>query len=105
MIPTLGAGEIRKLAESLDLHPSKSLGQNFVVDGNTCRKIVRLSGVTESDVVMEIGPGLGSLTIALMGVARSVVAIEIDKRLATQDRKSTRLNSSHEWISRMPSSA
>ena len=81
---TLGAGEIRKLAEKLDLRPSKSLGQNFVVDGNTCRKIVRLSGVTSNDVVLEIGPGLGSLTIALLDIAREVVAVEIDPRLAEQ---------------------
>lgn len=81
---TLGAGEIRKLADKLDLRPSKSLGQNFVVDGNTCRKIVRLSEITESDVVLEIGPGLGSLTIALLDSAQEVVAVEIDSRLAEQ---------------------
>lgn len=81
---TLGAGEIRKLAEKLSLHPSKSLGQNFVVDGNTCRKIVRLAEVSQSDVVLEVGPGLGSLTIALLDVAQSVVAVEIDSRLARQ---------------------
>lgn len=92
MTPTLGAGEIRKIAESLDLHPSKSLGQNFVVDGNTCRKIVRLSRVTESDVALEIGPGLGSLTLALIDVASAVVAVEIDKRLATQLPKTIALH-------------
>ena len=81
---TLGAGEIRKLAEKLALRPSKSLGQNFVVDGNTCRKIVRLSQVTDHDAVLEIGPGLGSLTIALLDVAREVIAVEIDRRLAEQ---------------------
>lgn len=81
---TLGAGEIRRLAAQLDLNPSKALGQNFVVDGNTCRKIVRLSGITDSDVVLEIGPGLGSLTMALLAEAKSVTAIEIDKRLAEQ---------------------
>ncbi len=81
---TLGAGEIRELAQRLDLRPSKSLGQNFVVDGNTCRKIVRLAQVHSSDVVLEIGPGLGSLTLALLAEAKTVVAIEIDGRLAKQ---------------------
>lgn len=81
---TLSASEIRKLAEKLQLNPSKSLGQNFVVDGNTCRKILRLAQIKDEDVVLEIGPGLGSLTIALLAQAKSVVAIEIDKRLADQ---------------------
>ena len=82
MTQTLGASEIRQLAERLDLRPSKSLGQNFVVDGNTCRKIVRLAEVDGSDVVLEIGPGLGSLTLALLHEVREVIAIEIDNRLA-----------------------
>ncbi len=82
MTQTLGASEIRQLAERLDLRPSKSLGQNFVVDGNTCRKIVRLADVDGSDVVLEIGPGLGSLTLALLHEVREVIAIEIDNRLA-----------------------
>lgn len=81
---SLGAVEIRDLAEQLALHPSKSLGQNFVIDGNTCRKIVRLSEVDQRDVVLEIGPGLGSLTIVLLSVVESVVAVEIDQRLADQ---------------------
>lgn len=80
----MGAGEIRKLAEKLGLRPSKALGQNFVIDGNTCRKIVRTSGVESTDIVLEIGPGLGSLTIALLDSAREVVAVEIDSRLAEQ---------------------
>ena len=80
----LGAAEIRELAAELDLKPSKSLGQNFVHDGNTCLKIVRTAGVQADDVALEIGPGLGSLTLAMMQEAKSVVAIEIDKRLATQ---------------------
>ena len=75
MTETLGASEIRQLAQRLDLRPSKSLGQNFVVDGNTCRKIVRLAGVDDSDVVLEIGPGLGSLTLALLHEVREVIAI------------------------------
>jgi 16S rRNA (adenine1518-N6/adenine1519-N6)-dimethyltransferase len=80
----LGAAEIRELAESLDLKPSKSLGQNFVHDGNVCRKIVRTAGLTSRDIALEIGPGLGSLTLAMMEVAQAVVAVEIDARLATQ---------------------
>ena len=80
----LGAAEIRALAEKLDLKPSKSLGQNFVIDANVCLKIVRTAGVTATDIALEIGPGLGSLTLALMEEAASVVAVEIDSRLANQ---------------------
>ena len=82
--PTLGAAEIREIAKQLDLHPAKSLGQNFVIDGNTCRKIVRLANINNTDIVLEIGPGLGSLTIALLPEAREVIAVEIDRRLASQ---------------------
>ena len=80
----LGAVEIRGLATSLDLKPTKKLGQNFVVDANTCRKIVKLGDVTDQDIALEIGPGLGSLTLALLEVCKSVIAVEIDKRLAEQ---------------------
>ena len=80
----LGAGEIRELAAKLDLKPSKSLGQNFVHDANVCRKIVRTAGVTLSDIALEIGPGLGSLTLAMLEEAQSVIAVEIDARLANQ---------------------
>ena len=80
----LGAGEIRELAAKLDLKPSKSLGQNFVHDANVCRKIVRTAGVTASDIALEIGPGLGSLTLAMLEEAQSVIAVEIDARLANQ---------------------
>lgn len=80
----LGAAEIRALAAELDLKPAKSLGQNFVIDSNICRKIVRLAGVTFEDVALEIGPGLGSLTLVLLEEAKSVIAIEIDSRLAQQ---------------------
>ena len=80
----LGAAEIRELAALLDLKPSKSLGQNFVIDANVCRKIVRVADVQSDDVALEIGPGLGSLTLALLEEASSVVAIEIDQRLADQ---------------------
>ena len=78
----LGAAEIRELAEELGIKPAKSLGQNFVIDANVCRKIVRTAGVTSSDVALEIGPGLGSLTLALLEEANSVIAVEIDERLA-----------------------
>lgn len=81
---TLSASEIRKLGADLQFRPSKSLGQNFVVDGNTCRKIVRLAELKASDVVLEVGPGLGSLTIALLADAAHVIAVEIDNRLANQ---------------------
>jgi len=78
----LGAAEIRELAELLDLRPAKSLGQHFVIDGNVCQKIVRVAGVTADDIALEIGPGLGSLTLALLEVTSNVIAVEIDNRLA-----------------------
>lgn len=80
----LGAGEIREIATALDLKPSKSLGQNFVIDSNICTKIVRVAQVGPKDIALEIGPGLGSLTLALLASAASVVAVEIDYRLAAQ---------------------
>ena len=80
----LGAAEIRSLAASLDLKPTKKLGQNFVVDANTCRKIVKLAEIDNKDIALEIGPGLGSLTLALLEVAKQVMAVEIDDRLAKQ---------------------
>ena len=64
------------------MRPTKQKGQNFVVDGNTVRRIVRIAGVVPDDVVLEVGPGLGSLTLALAEVARRVVAVEIDEVLA-----------------------
>ena len=80
----LGAAQIRELAAQLDLKPSKSLGQNFVIDSNVCSKIVRTAGVTPDDVALEIGPGLGSLTLAILDTAKQVIAVEIDSRLAQQ---------------------
>lgn len=80
----LGAAEIRELAEKLELRPSKGLGQNFVHDGNTCRKIVRSADVHGGDIALEIGPGLGSLTLELLSNAAAVIAVEIDSRLAAQ---------------------
>jgi 16S rRNA (adenine1518-N6/adenine1519-N6)-dimethyltransferase len=80
----LGAAQIRELAAQLELKPSKSLGQNFVIDSNVCTKIVRTAGVKGDDIALEIGPGLGSLTLALLDAAQSVIAVEIDPRLAQQ---------------------
>ena len=84
MTNLLGAVEIRALAEKMNLKPTKKLGQNFVVDANTCRKIVKIAEVNTSDIALEIGPGLGSLTLALLEQANQVVAVEIDDRLANQ---------------------
>ena len=78
----LGAGDVRALAAELDLRPTKRLGQNFVHDANTVRRIVRLAEVGADDVVLEVGPGLGSLTLPLLEAARAVVAVEIDPVLA-----------------------
>lgn len=80
----LGAAEIRELAAKLDIHPSKGLGQNFVIDGNVCQRIVRQVTITPEDRVLEIGPGLGSLTLAILESGVPVTAIEIDKRLAAK---------------------
>lgn len=80
----LGPADVRALAAELDLRPTKQRGQNFVIDANTVRRIVRESGVTEHDVVVEVGPGLGSLTLALLEVAGRVVAIEVDEVLAAR---------------------
>lgn len=81
-INLLGPAQIRQIALELDLRPTKTLGQNFVIDGNTCQKIVRTAQLEENDSVLEIGPGLGSLTLALLQRVREVIAIEIDQRLA-----------------------
>jgi 16S rRNA (adenine1518-N6/adenine1519-N6)-dimethyltransferase len=80
----LGPAEIRDLAELLDVTPTKKLGQNFVHDGNTVRRIVQIAGVQRGDSVLEVGPGLGSLTLGLLEAGASVIAIEIDRRLAEQ---------------------
>lgn len=78
----LGPAEVRDLAERLMVNPTKKLGQNFVHDPNTVRRIVRLAGVQAGNRVVEIGPGLGSLTLGLLEADASVLAIEIDPRLA-----------------------
>ena len=80
----LGPAEIRDLAEALDLRPTKKLGQNFVIDANTVRRIVTTAGVSAGENVVEIGPGLGSLTLGLLAAGASVTAIEIDRRLSDQ---------------------
>lgn len=83
-VKLLGPAEIRDLAELLGVTPTKKLGQNFVIDANTVRRIVRVAGVDAGDSVVEIGPGLGSLTLGLLEAGASVVAVEIDGRLAEQ---------------------
>jgi 16S rRNA (adenine1518-N6/adenine1519-N6)-dimethyltransferase len=80
----LGPAEIRDLAELLGIQPTKKLGQNFVIDANTVRRIVRIAGVKPGTTVVEVGPGLGSLTLGILEAGASVVAVEIDKRLAAQ---------------------
>jgi 16S rRNA (adenine1518-N6/adenine1519-N6)-dimethyltransferase len=77
-----GAGDIRRLAAELGVRPTKTLGQNFVVDANTVRRIVRASALDPGDVVLEVGPGLGSLTLNLLDAAARVIAVEIDPVLA-----------------------
>jgi 16S rRNA (adenine1518-N6/adenine1519-N6)-dimethyltransferase len=83
-VTLLGPAEIRDLAELLDVTPTKKLGQNFVIDANTVRKIVKVAQVHAGDVVVEIGPGLGSLSLGIVEAGASLVAVEIDRRLATQ---------------------
>ena len=78
----LGAADISELAEALGVRPTKQRGQNFVIDANTVRRIVRTADVRADDVVVEIGPGLGSLTLALLETADQVTAVEIDDQLA-----------------------
>ncbi|WP_245634459.1 16S rRNA (adenine(1518)-N(6)/adenine(1519)-N(6))-dimethyltransferase RsmA [Janibacter corallicola] len=78
----LGASRVRDLADRLGVRPTKQWGQNFVVDANTVRRIVRAGRVTDEDHVIEIGPGLGSLTLALLEGADRVTAVEVDPTLA-----------------------
>jgi 16S rRNA (adenine1518-N6/adenine1519-N6)-dimethyltransferase len=80
----LGPTEVRELAARLGVQPSKRLGQNFVVDGGTVTRITALAGVGRSDVVLEVGPGFGSLTLPLLDAAGRVIAIEVDRALAAQ---------------------
>jgi 16S rRNA (adenine1518-N6/adenine1519-N6)-dimethyltransferase len=78
----LTAPDVRALADELGLRPTKTLGQNFVIDPNTVRRIVRAADIGSDDVVVEVGPGLGSLTLGLLATASRVVAVEVDPLLA-----------------------
>ena len=78
---THGRAEIHELLLANDLRPSRALGQNFVADGNTVRRIARLAGVAEGGKVVEIGAGLGSLTLALVESGALVTAVEIDRHV------------------------
>ncbi|PRI10176.1 16S rRNA (adenine(1518)-N(6)/adenine(1519)-N(6))-dimethyltransferase RsmA [Leucobacter massiliensis] len=80
----MGPAEVRELAERLGVSPTKKLGQNFVIDPNTVRKIVRLARVESGDRVIEVGPGLGSLTLGITEAGAQVTAVEIDHRLAAE---------------------
>ncbi|HEV7193393.1 MAG TPA: 16S rRNA (adenine(1518)-N(6)/adenine(1519)-N(6))-dimethyltransferase RsmA [Jatrophihabitantaceae bacterium] len=82
MTALLGPAEIRALAARLDIRPTKSLGQNFLHDANTIRRIVRVAELASDDVVLEVGPGLGSLTLGLVAAGHPVTAVEIDPVLA-----------------------
>jgi 16S rRNA (adenine1518-N6/adenine1519-N6)-dimethyltransferase len=80
----LDPSAVRELVSQLGLRPTKQRGQNFVTDANTIRRIVAAAQVTEDDVILEVGPGLGSLTLGLLQTARRVIAIEIHDLLAAQ---------------------
>jgi 16S rRNA (adenine1518-N6/adenine1519-N6)-dimethyltransferase len=80
----LGPVEIQELLTKLDLRPTKKLGQNFVHDANTVRKIVKSAQLSAGDCVLEVGPGLGSLTLGLLPVVSKVIAVDIDQRLLDQ---------------------
>ncbi len=80
----LGPVQVRELAERLGIRPTKTLGQNFVHDPNTIRRIVRAAELTADDVVLEVGPGLGSLSLGLLAASSHLTAVEIDARLADE---------------------
>lgn len=80
----LSAVDIRRLAAELELRPTKQLGQNFVLDGNTIRRIVSAARLSPDDVVVEVGPGLGSLTLGILDACAHLTAVEIDARLASR---------------------
>lgn len=82
MVELLGGADVRALAVSLGVAPTKKLGQNFVTDPNTIRRIVQAAKLTGSETVVEIGPGLGSLTLGLLEQAKHVIAVEIDNKMA-----------------------
>jgi 16S rRNA (adenine1518-N6/adenine1519-N6)-dimethyltransferase len=99
-IRLLGRSEIRRLAKELEFRPRKSLGQNFVHDANTVRRVASASGVNRHDHVLEVGPGLGSLTLALLDRGAAVSAVEIDPVLAARLPK-TVAEHSHSEIHRL----
>ncbi|MGV0599596.1 16S rRNA (adenine(1518)-N(6)/adenine(1519)-N(6))-dimethyltransferase RsmA, partial [Mycolicibacterium pulveris] len=99
-IRLLGRTEIRHLAKEIDFRPRKSFGQNFVHDANTVRRVVSASGVNRHDHVLEVGPGLGSLTLALLDRGARVTAVEIDPVLARQ-LPTTVADHSHSEINRL----
>ena len=78
----LGAGDIRRIAADAGISPTKKFGQNFVIDPGTVRRIVREAGVTADDHVLEVGPGLGSLTLAILETGATMTAVEIDPPVA-----------------------
>lgn len=80
----LGPAAVREIAARLDVRPAKRLGQNFVIDPGTVRRIVSLASLSAGDVVLEVGPGFGSLTLALLPAARRVIAVEVDGALAAE---------------------
>ena len=84
MVDLLGAVDVRELASRLDVTPTKKLGQNFVTDPNTIRRIVSAAKLTGAETVVEVGPGLGSLTLGLLEVAKKVIAVEIDPKMAAE---------------------
>jgi 16S rRNA (adenine1518-N6/adenine1519-N6)-dimethyltransferase len=84
VVELLGAVDVRELASRLDVTPTKKLGQNFVTDPNTIRRIVAAAKLSGNETVVEIGPGLGSLTLGLLEVAKRVIAVEIDPKMAAE---------------------
>ena len=87
MVELLGGADIRQMADALGVVPTKKLGQNFVTDPNTIRKIVASAKLSENETVVEIGPGLGSLTLGLLEVAEHVISVEIDAKMAAAIEK------------------
>ena len=84
MVELLGAVDVRELASRLDVTPTKKLGQNFVTDPNTIRRIVAAAKLSGAETVVEIGPGLGSLTLGLLEIVKKVIAVEIDPKMAAE---------------------
>ena len=90
----LGPVEVRDLAAQLDIVPTKKLGQNFVHDANTVRRIVAAADLPEDSYPVEVGPGLGSLTLGLLEHCGRAAAVEIDSRLAERLPQTVAVNSS-----------